>query len=363
MYVQDFTGDKDALLAEAFKSPKLHPKKNPTHEIIMRGIGDTVAKVAKAKIAHEIDIDLMDAVAMHEINNGEYADLPEDPARERDEYESALDDAVEAALEKWHDVLSADWLGKNTVDTGLWHSTDEDRTLVQKLAESAAKEVFKQLTLDKTPAQILANAGILTADVTAYAENQNPKTGDTNVADNLDDVIAKTKTHLGKDFDQMSVYDDLEMVIEEDDDILAGSAASRLGMSEEDVAVMQMAALDMDDGPSDVLELLKAYTIPSGRKKTAEAKKEKAEAKAKTEEGAVDVLVLSNLKDCGAGDTAMAEALGVSRSTYVNYLKGKTAFAPDADQYAHVRAELVTKANQMLEALAALDGTELMQVA
>ncbi|MGB0427284.1 MAG: hypothetical protein ACPGD4_10410, partial [Paracoccaceae bacterium] len=78
MYVQDFTGGKDALLDVAFASPKLHPKKTPNIELAMRVVGDTVAKTAKEKITHEIRIDLMDQVAMYEINNGEYSEISED---------------------------------------------------------------------------------------------------------------------------------------------------------------------------------------------------------------------------------------------------------------------------------------------
>lgn len=365
MYVQDFTGDKDELLAEAFKSPKLHPKKNPDIETALRVVGDTVAKKAKDTLQHEINTDLMDAVAMYEVNNGEYADVPEGD-NQRDDYESGMDDVVEAAFEPWEAYLSADWLGKNTIDTGLWNSTDMDRTLVLKLAELAAKEVFKQLTSDKTPVQVLSNAGIVKADVEALLETNKANTGEERMAqsaEDLESVVAKIKEYVGKDFDQMTVYEDLEMILEEDDEILASSAAGRIGINADEMAVLQMAALDMDDGPTDVCEMVAAYKIPSGRSKTAAAKKEKAAAKAKDNADAVDPIVLGNLKECGVGDTAMAEALGVSRSTYTNYIKGKTAFVPDGDQYGVVRDALVERANLLLAALAELDGTDLTQVA
>ena len=365
MYVQDFTGDKDTLLDAAFASPKLHPKKKPDIELAMRVVGDTVTKKAKAKIAAEIHIDLMDQVAMYEIKNGEYEEMPEE-GNARDDYESGMDDVVEAALEKWDDFLSADWLGKNTIETQVWLSTDADRSIVDKLAENAAKEVFKQLIADKTPVQVLSNAGIVKADVEARLVAHTTDTGDNQMTDSVEDVagvVAKIKAHVGKDFDQMAVYEDIETIVEEDDDILTGSAASRLGIGQDEVDIIQLAILDMDDPATEIVALIDAHKVPSGRGKTAAAKKAKAAEKADAEAHGLDPAVFVALKECGAGDTAMAEALGVSRSTYTNYIKGKTHLAPDEDQYALLRGELVERANKLLAGLAALDGTELQQVA
>jgi len=365
VYVQDFTGDKDALLDVAFASPKLHPKKTPNIELAMRVVGDTVAKTAEEKITSEIHIDLMDQVAMYEINNGEYEEIPEE-GNARDDYESGMDDVVEAALEKWDDHLSADWLGKNTIETQVWLSTDADRSIVDKLAESAAKEVFKQLTADKTPAQVLSNAGIVKADVEARLAAHTTDTGDNQMTDSVNDiagVVAKIKAHVGKDFDQMAVYEDIETVVEEEDDILAGSAASRLGIGTDEIDVIQLAILDMDDPASEIVEMIDAHKEPSKRSTTKAKKEAKAAEKAEAGANGLDPSICVALKDCGAGDTAMAGALGVSRSTYTNYIKGKTHLAPDEDQYALLRGELVERANKLLAGLAALDGTELKQVA
>lgn len=364
MYIQDFTGDPATVLDTAFASPKLNPKKAPDIETALRVVNDTVAKQAVAGIAKEVLIDLMDAVAMYEINNGDYSDIPDEASHARGDYESGMDDAVEASFEKWDEYLSADWLGKNTIDTGVWNSTDGDRTIVENLAASAAKEIFKQMTHEKTPAQALANAGITRADIEARLA-QNPEERKETMADatDLDGVIEKIKTHVGKDFDQMAVYEDIEMIVEDEDEILSGSAASRLGLSQGDMEALQLAALDMDDAPSEIVELIGAFKPKSGRAVKKEEKAAKAEAKADAEQNGLDPSIFSSLKECGAGDTAMAEALGVSRSTYTNYCKGKTFLVPDEDQYAHIREQIVDKANMMLAALAALDGTELTQVA
>lgn len=367
MYLQSFLGDPSAVLDKAFTSPKLAAKKGPDIELALRIVNDTVAKEAQRAIAKEILTDLLDAVAMYEVNNGEYGAWPPDETgdRARDEYEAGMDDVVEAALEKYDDHLSADWLGKNTIDTGVWNSTDEDRSIVEALAASVGKEVFKQLTHEKTPAQTLANAGITRADIEAKLAQHVSETGEKPMADatDLDGVIEKIKTHVGKDFDQMAVYEDIEMIVEDEDDILSGSAASRLGMTQGDMETLQMAALDMDDAPTDIVALIDAFKPQSGRAAKKETQAAKKETKADAEQNGLDASIFEALKECGAGDTAMAEALGVSRSTYTNYIKGKTFLVADEDQYACIREQIIDRANLLLSALASLDGTELTQVA
>lgn len=359
MNVEDFTGDAAELLAMAFRSPKLHPKKTPNIEIAMRVVGDAVSKTAKAKLTDEINIDLMDAIAMYEINNGEYVEFVDAPTPARDDYESGMDDVVEASLEDWNEYLSADWLGKNTIDTGVWESTDMDRSIVMKLATNAAKEVFKQLTADKTPAQVLSSAGIVKADVEATLAQQS--TGETDMTDNaegIEGVIAKLATYLGKDFDTMAVYEDMETLVEESDDILVSSAASRLGANVEDTEALQIAALGLDNPAAELVEMLENFKAPSARSKKRATKAKKDAVSAEETANAVDPVVMVNLKACGAGDTAMAEELGVSRSTYTNYIKGKTPFSPDGDQYTTMRTEVIERTNLMLAALSALDGIE-----
>lgn len=367
MYLADFIGEPSVVLDKAFASVKLAAKKNPDIETALRVVNDTVCKEAQAAIASEVLVELMDAVAMFEVNNGEYGSWPDgdEGNRARDEYESGMDDVIEAALEKYDDHLSADWLGKNTIDTGLWNSTDEDRSLVDAFAANVAKEIFKQLTHEKTPAQTLANAGITRADIEAKLAHHLEATGEKPMADatDLDGVIEKIKTHVGKDFDQMAVYEDIEMIVEDEDEILSGSAASRLGMTTGDMEVLQMAALEMDDAPTEIVEMIDKFKPQSGRQAKAAAKAAKTEAKKDGEQNGLDPAIFEALKECGAGDTAMAEALGVSRSTYTNYIKGKTFLVADEDQYAHIREQIIERTNMLLSALALLDGTELTQVA
>lgn len=347
MYVADLLPSKDEVLMRALASPKI--KAGTDHDAIMRVVFDTVAATAKTELEYTLTIDITDVVALYEATNGKYEDLTADEhnPRARDDYGSGLDDAVEEALQQYIRYLSADWLGRSTIGTDLW----EDKA-IEGLAKSAAAEIWKQLTYDKTPAQVLASAGIVAADI------QDTSTKDTTtMAGTLDltDVMAKIKAHVGKDFDRVAVYDDFDMVCNEDDEILCNAAGARIGLTPHDIETIQIGALSMEDAPTELVEMLDGVKLETGKARVARTKAEKDQAKA---EGSMSPVVFEAMKDCGVADNAMAEALGVSRSTYINYGKGKTAFVPTDEQAALIRLEVVTRLNKLAVALAQIDGTE-----
>lgn len=354
MRLSDFTLPVEDIAAAVAVSPKV--KKSRDDDTIRRAVMDVVEAHFKSHVRDEVLVDLSDTLAMYEVNNGRYEDIPGSPEydRQRSEYESGLDDAVEKTLEPYEEHLSANWLGLHTIDTRLW----EDGALQAK-AESAAKEIWKQLTFDRTPAQTLAGVGIVTQTMTDII--QSIRTGDTTMnapATDVSAVLAKIKQHVGNDFDMLAVYENFEAVIEEDDDILLAGAAERLGIDGGEALILQMDAINHEDAPDVYCEALQAVTLnPSG-----EVRKPRTPS---PDKGATEVSganIIGALKECGASDTVLSEKMGVSRSTYVNWSKGKSKFEPNNDQYSIVRGELVTRANMLLTALAALDGTPPTQV-
>lgn len=353
MYLQDHVGDPQAVIAEAVASAPV--RKSPDIETAMREVAKAVEKTFKLKCAQRLEAELEDLVVGFQLVEGEWsADMDMTVgAQAKADYESALDDIVETFTEPYVDALTANWLGINTIDSQVWVEGG-----VQRFALSMAKELYKGLAGDKTPAQSLANAGITREAVEAALENfkqgkAEPVTGD----NDLNSTIAKAKAYLGADFDLMTVYEDLETIVGEDDEILVNSAAARLGLGEDDVGALQIEALNVEeDAAQHLLDLIQSADKPRRQRQ------DKAERKA-TAADMLDPAILNALKNCGAQDTQFAEKLGVSRSTYTNYLKGKSEFRPDANQYATIREELVARANEMLEALANLDGTEAMEVA
>lgn len=362
MYIQDLIGDKAEIIEQALRNPGLAPKRKPTIDQAMKAVASQVEFAAMQNVQQRVLPLIQDMYDMYTLTNGEFEDAEVGGDIAPDEYSSGLDDALEKVLEPFEPHLSADWLGRNTIDTRLW-----DDNAIVTLSQGVAKEVFKQLSYGKTPAQVLANAGIVQADVEIFfaqhlAQYETPKGKQamaTAIADSSEDIAAKIKAHVGDDFDQMTVYDDIALACD-DDEILANSAGKRLGLSEHEVQALQMVALEYGDSTADhVIELIGKVSKPKAEKrKDAAPKKEAAKAN-----GAVDANVLVLMKNHGATkDTEMSSTLGVSRATYNNWLNGKNQFTPDGDQYQALREELVKNVNGLLEALALLDGTEQMEV-
>lgn len=365
MYFQDFIGDKAELLEHAMAHPGLHPKRKPTLELAMKVVMSEVEMKVMGGITNAVLPSLQNAYDMYTLMNGEWGDV--DVAAQSD-WETGLDDQVENSLEPYEPHLSADWLARNTIDTRLW----EDKA-VEKLAQSVGKEVFKQMSYGKSPAQVLSNAGIVQTDVEVFFEsfqaNPVPVKQENAMTITAEDIAAKIRKQVGTDFDVMAVYEDIEGMMD-DDEILAGASASRIGLGPEDVRAFQTLSLEMgDEATQHVFDMVKDAPAETAKaekpKRQSKAKKEDAPAgdapgaKATDAEGVVSAEILALLKDHGASkDTDMAAGLGVSRQTYGNWIAGKTPFTPTDEQRTFIRDELVKHVNGLLKALGALDGEE-----
>lgn len=354
MYLSDWLPDKHTVLAQVAKLPKFAQMPEPA-------LCEAAAKIVQAQVAerltYEIHISVSDAVAQYEAVNGKYpADLGDEGQRRRDEYESGLDDVMENVFQEYEAGLSQNWLGTNTIDSRVWEDDGP-----QRVASSAAKEIWRTLTTGKTPSQVLASAGIVSSDFNTLATYNATQSEDTEtMALSLDEVLVKIKQRIGTNFDMLVVYEDMQTIFDEDDETLVQSAASRLGIDMQDAEVLQIAALEFSDAPDELTTRLAAINAgPEKAKRQPRAPKTPAAPVA----GQLDGSVLEALKTCGVSETGMAEQLGVSRSTFVNYAKNKSPFVPDAEQYKLIRGEVVARANMMLAALATLDGTERTEVA
>ena len=367
MYIQDIIGDKAPLLEAAMRHPGLAPKRKPTIEVAMKCVISEVERVCMTSVAKDYTEKLNDVYLSYTLMNGERDEI--DVASLGD-WDEGLDNAVEALFEPITELLSANWLGEKTIDTRL----HEDGAIA-KLATSAGKEIFKTLTHGKEPGQILSNAGILRTDVEVYFDmhmNPTPELEEAMKVENENTIaliVGAMQQHLGAEFDQMEVYDDIGMLFD-DDEILADAAAARLGLSSADREAVQVAAFEgldtdglfamLNEAPAPVAETPKKAppvkeTSTDGkprRNKKAEAE-QKAQAKA---EGTIPAEVLQAYKAHGGmGDTEFAAKLGVSRGTYNNYLAGKSPFVPDDAQRETLRNQIVGDINGLLDALGTID--------
>ena len=224
------TIDKDAILTKAMTHPGLAPKRKPNLEQASKVALSEVEIVFLEQITAYIEPQLEELVGAYKLQNGE-----REESLSGDDWDSGLDDQFENMLEPWNPWLSADWLGKHTIDSGL-HEDGE----TSKMASRVAREIWKQATSGKTINQQLSSAGIVQTDVELYLEQHLASAADATTTENTDvlqenkdelnAVLSKIKRHLGDDFDQMEVYSDLELALD-DDEILSSAAAGRLGIA------------------------------------------------------------------------------------------------------------------------------------
>lgn len=391
--------DTSGLIEKAFTQPAMRIKarstKRPDAETATKCVLNQIETMVSEHISTEVAEKVQDAYDLYVLTNGEHAD-----SLAQSDWESGMDDVVENTIDEYVPMLSADWMGVNTIGTALYEQDG-----VHIFASKLGREFYKQMTNGLSPAKILSSAGITGKEIAAALEKHN-NPSDEQIATTaaaqstgLAGVIEKIAAQVGKGYDAMTVYGDIDLVTDEDD-ILAGGAAPRLGLDEEDIAVLQMERLTHGEDCVDIIlravdELLnakpakakgKAVKIEPVANMTQEEMEEatdamrgkdksgkkvklpsKAQAKAAARrsgddadaaEGNLDPLVPEVLKETGATDDKMAKGLGISRSTYNNIINGKTELAPDEAQFNFLRGEVVERLNRLHDALAKLDGTE-----
>ncbi|MFN3295026.1 MAG: hypothetical protein ACK414_16530, partial [Gemmobacter sp.] len=171
-------------------------------------------------VGAEFKAKLTEAMDEYVLMNGERETLT---AEQQSEWDSGIDDVVEKLVEPYQQMVSADWIGKHTVDTRL-HEPGE----AEKLVKSFGLEVYKQIANGRKPGQLLSAVGIVQDEVAAYIAQQQEVVA---AAGGNDDVEAGTvaicKAILSKgDVDIFDLSEDIELAAD-DDDILAEGAASR----------------------------------------------------------------------------------------------------------------------------------------
>lgn len=361
VYIEQFI-DKEAVFTHAEGHPAMHPKRKPTIETALKAVLASVEYIAQAAIIEKYKPIMADLLDVYEINNGPFEETTPD---NRADWEAGLDDEIEKEVEPLTPILSASWLGEWTIGAGLHEEGGFDRWL-----NALGKEVFKQLAFGKEPGQVMASAGITRPDVDAWfstieAQIDQPaaKVETEQMDADMESVIAKIRKQIGEGFDPMAVLEDLTQ-LHDDDEGLSGSSASRLGLTQQDVEVVQFQGIEVgvDECAEQMMAALQSDAVAMPPKKAAAKPAAAAPAapatpKAAMPEGFNGQFVINSLKAHSAiKDTDFAAALGVSRSTFVNWGTGKTAFAPTDEQKATLRNQLVSDLNGLYAALCMVDG-------
>lgn len=294
------------------------------------------------------------------------------------EWDSALDDHVADFVEPYAKLLSNTWFLENTVDTRL--GVDGE---IERFAKDMAFEMWANATAgeDMTPNRILSAIGIALKEAEAFLhEPARATTPDTQEQPTETDmttnaVLNRIMMALGGPAN----LGDFELVLADDtDDFILKQAMQRLGgIDEDDVETLRMAVMmgatakqlhalvatgelldeDSEDvGATDAPAAAEPPTeaLPAPEAPPAPRKKSKAEQMA---DSAVPAEVLAAFKDnANIKDDDAATAVGVSRAQYNNFVKGKKPFAPDDAERAALRAIVVDRINNLINALAQYDG-------
>lgn len=382
--------DTDSTLDEAFRNPALRIKpkssKRPTIDQAIKAVIQEVELAVIEHIVDELKPVLEEAFETHTLCQGE-----RDEAEVVEEWDEMVDELAEEAIAQYTDVLSQDWLGRNTIGTAF-HLDDG----ITKFCNSLGREYFKQITYDKetggskSPVKILSSAGITKDQIEArLAIHNNPTKEETKAMEaqqneELDGVLNKIAAHVGKDHDLNEVYSDIDLA-SDDDQILGEGAAARLGIEVDDLNALQTERLL--NGPEAVQAMCdRIVELTSGPAKAPKVKTVKAKAPKPAPEpkapkapkapkvpeivdndplgvsdatgGYITPEVLTTIKDCGGKDAELALGIGVSRATYNNYVNGRSEFKPTVEQHNFLRQEVVDKLNLLHVALAALDGSD-----
>lgn len=359
MFTLEALVTKDAILAEVLRHPDITSKKKVTPAQGMKAAGACASALAIAAVAAQVIPKLQEAYEMHELTYGEVDILDDNNA---DEWHSALDDAAENVAQEYSELLSADWLGKNTVDARLHEEGN-----IEGFAKSMGAEVYKTLTAGKKPGQVLSALGVVQDDVVAALSALEGTRDDNSTQAETVAVLQVMVETIGSEFDPLALYDELEMA-SGDDDILANGAIERIGGAEMHVPVLRLFRSTMGAGAVDaLLEMITnlaadphAYGedklhIPQSLKRDSEPA---GITPKEAPEGSLDPEVLKLLKaHANVMDKDVAERLGISRATFNNKVNGKGQPITDPAQIAIIREILSEHANALVKAVHMLDGT------
>lgn len=364
-YLTEIAGGKAAILEQAAADPKIAKKRKPDQDQVVIAVVKVVERRSIAGAADLVRDDLQEALDTYLLVQGDRF-MADDP----DEWDSGLDDKVEAIFAPYNDVLSSDFLATATIDSGLAVEVG-----VEAVAQKFGKEVYKQLCWLagdkdtpgklKQPLQILTSAGILTSDILGHFGDR-IATSEAPVVETPAEIAAEAAT-LDASINTMrkwladnfvsAVDPDLLGNLVDSDDTLSQGAATQLGLSPADAVAFQMLA--MDKGDAGAVEYIQQQLSFDYVDEPAAVPAPPSPPKPVASKGTGPRMndVLHALK--AHGGTALndlATLVGVSRGTLNNYLNDKTDWTPDDDVKGRVMARIEEHMAGMMSARALLEG-------
>lgn len=241
----------------------------PVAMTVCRGVAE---QIAVNNIRALVEPQIQDAYDLYVMVNGEHASVT---GTARDEWEAGMDDVIEAVLLPYERCVSADWFGRNVIDTRLHQAVEAGAdSEVTRLAKGLAKDAWRVLIHDMdhdpdeggTPvlstAKILSAIGIVASDLQeVLADRPAPTPEDVQHAKErtmaqLADTLTKIHDYLAMTgSDPLSAVAHIENALDSDAGLaisgikqLAGSLATMA-----DVEPLQAYGKQLGDGAVDAI--------------------------------------------------------------------------------------------------------------
>lgn len=228
--LEGITGGKDAVLAATVNDPRWRAMRFKT-----TGTGLDVAKQVAQDIATRTLADTLRPVLEDAYEKFVHANgiRPGIEGPEADEWDSAADDVVSEALQPFERLLSADFLGRYTVDTRV-HMPDQ----IDRIANEFGKEIWKQMVYDgdlkgpKSTAKVMSAVGVIGVDIDALigAARQEERQKPMSYGKILNTITLFTMGAMSPD--------DLDLLLDQDAGISLG-AQQRLGVTADDAETLR----------------------------------------------------------------------------------------------------------------------------
>jgi len=314
---------------------------------------------------------------LYVLANGERNDIPDDtmPDRaRRDEWDAGIDDVVEKVFAPYERCVSADWFGRNVIDTRLHERPAAGPDAIHRLADSFAREAWQNLihvlqdgedgkeVVELSTAKILSAVGVLRSDIEALLAEQPDIQPEKEIMKPMPDVSTTLREFIElTGMSQPEVVALLENVLDSDEG-LSMSGITQLGGDKEDAAALQKFVREQFEAdasdlyniivngatiytPPDEEEELAALMggapevvmEPPGAPKVTNGAGPEPKTRKRTPKGelvgAIPTkaweLIRMHVK---TRDEDIGSMLGVSRQTFINYSKGKPQLMPSQEQ-------------------------------
>lgn len=384
--LKEIVGGPSRVLTTLFNDPDYAKVANARVAAAM--CRDVIETIAKVELRHMIMPVVREAYDMYVLVNGEFDALT--VPRERDEWASGIDDAIENAMLPYEKMVTADWFGRHVIDTRLHvpvkpgQGAELDR-FVSSFADNAWDMLVKYM--DKKPdgkvemetmstLEIMAAVGVSQSDIETDAMTTNPQPEQQEeqpVSQEPVPTFAETAQRI-REYVELSGIEAAQIPAlldnaVDDDDGLALSGLSMLGCTLPDREPLQMQAMTVGGGqalydailkepvpyegdaqafapvqtaapaapvlPPPVAPATPAAPVIQNAGTPAPAKPRGKKASGEPVAGSIPPQAFMLLRDhLKRKDEDVAASIGMSRQTLINYSKptSKAHFVPDDTQ-------------------------------